>query len=267
VTHETLLSVTVDLRRVRSRRSTSPVDAAIEVLLDEVRLFVDRLATAGLSIEEPFTPAELSTAVRLRSDPTRASQAMALSQSLAGAVGRGPLEWGPMAIRSAWTHVQVDGTVHRCFRAATWPILPVPADWLAPLLGTAGATRTITVVMEPVPTSRAARMADREVMSREADADMKERRGFRVSARDRKRIDDVHRRETELTEGHPEFRFVGLVDVAAPNLDRLEEACAAIEQAAAQSLVDLRALDARHNVAWVANLPLGRTIAASRGTA
>ncbi len=121
-----------------------------------------------------------------------------------------------MATEASWGHFAVDGSLHRCFRVASWPMLPVGADWLGPLIGTAGATRTVTVVMEPVPTSKAARLADREVMSREADADMKERRGFRVSAKDRKRMTDVMTRETELTEGHPEFRFVGLVDVDRP---------------------------------------------------
>ena len=172
-----------------------------------------------------------------------------------------------MAAETAWGRVAVDGSLHRSFRVATWPLLPVAADWLGPLLGTAGATRTVTVLLEPVPTSKAARLADREVMSREADADMKERRGFRVSARDRKRMDDVRQRETELTDGHPEFRFIGLVDVTAPTPDALDDACAAVEQAAAQSLVDLRPLEARHDLGWVASLPLGRTVAPAKGLA
>jgi len=260
VTHEVLLCVTVDQRRVRSRRSTAAVDAAIETLVDEIGLFADRLVTAGLTVDDPLSPCEVSTAVRVRSDPTRTGQVTALSRSLAAATGRDAIEWGPMATEPAWGHVAVDSTLHRCFRVASWPMLPVGADWLGPLIGTAGATRTVTVVMEPVPTSKAARVADREVMSREADADMKQRRGFRVSARDRKRTADVMTREQELTEGHPEFRFVGLVDVAAPDLDALEDACAAIEQAAAQALVDLRPLEARHDLAWVANLPLGRSV-------
>lgn len=265
VTHEVLLTVTVDQRRVRARRNTPALDAAVEALLDEVRLFADRLAMAGLVVDAPLSPAEVSTAIRLRSDPTRALQVTAVAHSLAATTGRDAIEWGPMATETSWGHIAVDGSLHRCYRVATWPMLPVGADWLGPLLGAAGATRTVTVVLEPVPTSKAARHADREVMSREADADMKERRGFRVSARDRKRIGDVHQRETELTEGHPEFRFVGLVDVTAPNADALEDACASIEQAAAQSLVDLRPLEARHDLGWVANLPLGRNIAPTRG--
>ena len=264
VTHETLLTVTVDLRRVGHRRSLRQPDGAIEVLLDETRLFAERLVTAGLVVDDPLTPAEVAAAIRLRSDPAQAGQVSAVAQSLAAATGRDAVEWGPMATEPAWGQVRVDRSLHRCFRVATWPMLPVAADWLGPLLGVAGATRTVTVVLEPVPTSRAARAADREVMSREADAEMKQRRGFRVSAKDRKRIDDVRRRETELTEGHPEFRFVGLVDVAAPDRERLEDACAAVEQAAAQSLVDLRALEARHHLGWVANLPLGRTVAPTR---
>ncbi len=102
-------------------------------------------------------------------------------------------------------------------------------------------------------------------MGREADADMKERKGFRVSARDRKRLADVEARERELSEGHAEFRFVGLVDVTAPNVEALDDASATVEQAAAQSLVDLRPLEARHDLGWVACLPLGRSIARRGG--
>lgn len=265
VTHDTLLTITVDRRRVRTRRSVSATGVAIDALLDEVRLFAERLRGAGLDLVDPLTPAELSTAIRLRSDPARTAHTNSMACSLAAATGRDSIEWGPMTTERSWGHVAVDSSVHRCFRVATWPMLPVGADWLAPLIGAATATRTVTVVMEPVPTSKAARQADREVMSREADADMKERRGFRVSARDRKRISEVSQRERELTEGHPEFRFVGLVDVAAPDLDALDHACATTEQAAAQSLVDLRPLEARHDLGWVASLPLGRSLAPTRG--
>lgn len=51
--------------------------------------------------------------------------------------------------------------------------------------------------------------------------------------------------ERELAEGHPLFRHVGLVTVTASDLEQLEEACTGVEQAAAQSLVDLRPLVAR----------------------
>ena len=264
VAHDVLVTVTVDQRRVRRRRRvTSQLDAAVETLVEEVRLFTARLEAAGLSTDSPLAALELTTAVRLRSDPTRAAQVSTLSRSLAVAAGRGALAWGPMTVEPDWAHVRVDGVMHRSYRIAVWPQLPVGSDWMAALLTSAQVTRTITVVMEPVSMPRAARAADREVMAREADAELKERKGFRVNARERKRLADVADRERELAEGHAEFRFVGIVTVTATNLDELDEACADVEQSAAQSLLDLRPLDARHTQAWVASLPLGRNIAPS----
>jgi hypothetical protein len=131
---------------------------------------------------------------------------------------------------------------------------------MAALLTDTNAVRTVTIAMEPVPVAAAARAADREVMAREADAEMRHERGFRVPARDRKRLAEVEEREKELSEGHAEFRFVGLVDVTASDPDRLDDACADVEQAAAQSLIDLRPLDARHDQGWIASLPLGRPL-------
>jgi hypothetical protein len=64
----------------------------------------------------------------------------------------------------------------------------------------------------------------------------------------------------ELSEGHAEFRFVGLVNVTASTLDDLDDDRTVIEQAAAQCLLDLRPLDARHDQGWVASLPLGRAL-------
>lgn len=264
VAHDILLSITVDLRRVRARRSLgSRLAAALDALDSELRLFKNRLGTAGLSVEEPLSPVQLSTAIRVRSDPSRFGQVTSLERSLAAASRRGALEWGPMLVESERTHLRVDGTFHRALRIASWPQLPVAADWMGELLTNTPAVRTVTVVMEPVPMSRAARAADREVMAREADADMKAQKGFRVNARERKRLADVEARERELSEGHAEFHFVGIVDVTAVDLDELDDACADVEQAAAQSFLDLRPLDARHDQAWVASLPVGRRLARS----
>lgn len=262
VAHDVLIAVTVDQRRARRRRTAnSRLADAVDALIDEIRLFAARLDAAGLTVSTPLGTLELSAAVRVRSDPTRTAQVATLGRSLAAAAQRGSLEWGPMVTEPAWGHVRVDGVYHRTYRVGVWPQLPVGSDWMGGLLTDAHATRTVTVVMEPVPMGRAARAADREVMAREADAELKERKGFRVNARERKRLGDVEARERELSEGHAEFRFVGLVTVTATGLDALDDACADVEHAAAQSLLDLRALDARHDQGWVAALPLGRNIA------
>ena len=261
--HDVLISVTVDLRRIRTRATVSRFTAAVDALAEEVRLFCARLEAAGLTVDGPLTALELSAAARVRSDPDRAAQVTTLARSLAAAARHGSLEWGPMVVEPDWRHVHVDGAFHRAYRVAGWPRLPVPGDWLSGLLAETACTRTVTVVLEPVPMGRAARAADREVMAREADSDLKEGKGFRVNARERKRLADAERRERELSEGHAEFAFVGLVTVTAPSLDQLDQECAGVEQAAAQCLLDLRPLDARHELGWVAALPFGRAVANS----
>ena len=60
-------------------------------------------------------------------------------------------------------------------------------------------------------------------------------------------------------------RFVGLVTVTSDDPEVLDNECADIEQAAAQSLLDLRPLDARHDLGWLASLPLGRTVSPPSG--
>jgi hypothetical protein len=183
-----------------------------------------------------------------------------VSQSLAAAAGRGGLDWGPIAVEPGWFHVRVDDAIHRSYVMAGWPMLPVTADWLGPLLTVDGAIRTVTVVLEPVPLAAAASDANRQLTSIEADLQQKERHGFRLTARERRRHDDVETRERELAEGHPLFRHVGIVTVTALDERSLDEACATVEQAAAQSLVDLRPLAARQAEGWVASLPLGRSV-------
>jgi hypothetical protein len=261
--HEILLTVTVDMRRVRTSRGAPPLTTAIAVLTDEARQLTSRLETAGLTVTAPLSPLELSTAVRLRSDPSRAAQLGSLRRSLAAATGRGSLEWGPMAMEADWFQARVDNAVHRTYQVTAWPMLPVPADWLGPLL-TEETTRTVTVVLEPVPLARAAADANRQLTSIESDHAQKERHGFRLTARERRRHADVEGRERELAEGHPEFRHAALVTVTAADPDALEEAAGRVEQAAARSLLDVRLLAARQAEGWVASLPLGRSIQPGR---
>ncbi|HRE01056.1 MAG TPA: hypothetical protein PLV68_07125, partial [Ilumatobacteraceae bacterium] len=106
-------------------------DAALAALSDELRLFSARLDAGGLSVSAPLGPTDLSAAVRVRSDPQRTAQLGTLTRSLAAASHRGALEWGPMVVEPEWAHVRVDGAIHRSYRIAGWPQLPVGAEPVA----------------------------------------------------------------------------------------------------------------------------------------
>jgi hypothetical protein len=257
IAHEVLLTLTVELRRVRSRRGKSQIESAIEAALDEAKMLGTRLEAAGLRADPPLDRAGLAEAIRLRSDPVGVVSAGGSDRpSLAAAAHRVVGNWTPTAVDSTWTHTHVDGSFHRSFVVARWPMLPVHADWMRPLLTADTATRTVTLVLEPVPLAKASLDANRHLTSIEADHEQKERHGFRLTARERRRQHDLETRERELAEGHPEFRFVGLVTTE----EALDDASADVEQSAAQSLMELRPLAARQEQGWVASLPLGRSV-------
>lgn len=255
--HDVHVTLTLDMRRIHGRRGR---DAAVDVLVEQARQLCSRLDAGTFTTTAPLSANEIAFAVRQRSDPTRMTRLDGLKRSLASAAGYGGLEWGPMAVEPDWFSTRVDESVHRSYQIAGWPMLPVAADWLAPLLTVDGVVRTVTIVMEPVPLASAAADANRQLTSIEADLQQKERHGFRLTAREKRRHDDVETRERELAEGHPLFRHAGFVTVTAASDVALDEACGVVEQAAAQSLLDLRPLAARQVEGWVASLPLGRSV-------
>ena len=263
VRHEVLIEVTVDPRLVRSRRRRPGhhVEAAVGVLLEEMRLFVSRLEHAGLEVGAPLDAASVVEATRVRSDPRLVDLLPMLSKSLATAAGKASADFGPLAVEEHWDHIRVDGAVHRTWWFARWPRREVPAGWLDQLLFGIPATRTVTVVFEPIAPSRSDRDIDKETVTRETNTDDRARRGFRIRAADRKASREVGLRETELNDGFSELAYVGLLTVTAQTLDELDDVSGIVEQTAAQSGIELHPLYARHAAGWVSSLPLGRTVA------
>ena len=266
VTHDTLVSLTVDLAALPARRSR-PIDAVaggLQLLIDELRLFTGRLETAGLHVDTPLSPAEVVSAVRQRSAPFAESQHRALSTSLAARLGVTADDMAPMAIAEEWDHVRIDRGVQRSWWVEGWPRSEVPAVWMDLLLLGDHCTRTVTVVFEPISPSQAARSVDEASVALESAESAKSKHGFRVRASERRLREEVERREHELVAGYGELAYCGLVTVAARNLDELDDAAADFEQSAAHAGVQLRPLEGRHGAGWVASLPIGRTVAERR---
>ncbi|MDP9335449.1 MAG: hypothetical protein M3Q30_19380 [Actinomycetota bacterium] len=265
--HEVLMTVTVDHRRLRLRRHGSADRAATaeKALLDEVQLLSSRLESAGLIVDLPLSPGQLAEVLRARIDPFSAVGIRTGRRSLAQLAGFVSVSnAGPLAVRAAWDHLQVDRAVHAAYVVAEWPRLEVPPNWMEPLLLHAGGVRTLAVHYEPVAPSRSQRHVDRETVKLASDEEQRTRSGFRIGARHRRAQSEVLDREAELVAGYGEFEFVGFVIVTAPDLDELDHSCAEYEQAAAQAGLELRRLDGRHDLALACALPIGRGIAPRR---
>ena len=99
--------------------------------------------------------------------------------------------------------LRVDGSLHRSYRMASMPMLPVAADWLGPLLVGQATTRTVTMVLEPVEAAKAAAAANRQLTSLEASDTDKAERKFRVTARERRRREDAEARDASWPAATP----------------------------------------------------------------
>ncbi|MGH7359763.1 MAG: SCO6880 family protein, partial [Candidatus Rokuibacteriota bacterium] len=249
-THEVLVTVTVDARRIpapRRRPGEHPDAPFTDVLLEELRLLSGRLEDAGLTVEPPLSPGELREVLRLRLDPGAMPRLASLRRAQAFA-GVGAHNFGPLALDVGFAHARADGSLHRTYWVAEWPRLELPPAWMEPLILFAGGLRTLSLICEPVAPSRAQRRVDRDATKLASDEEQRTKRGFRIGARHRRAEVAVLEREQELVSGYAELEFAGFVTVTATTHDDLERSCAEYEQAAAQAGLELRPLDGQHDL-------------------
>jgi hypothetical protein len=169
---------------------------------------------------------------------------------------RRPWPW-PMAVEPSWDAVHTDATWHATYWIAEWPRIEVTPDFLGPLLFSP-LRRSISMVMEPVSPSRAARQVAQARTADLADSELRRRGGFLVTARHLREKESVEERDVELADGHAQYRFSGYVTVTTDSRSELTSACASVEQAAGQAGLELRLLYGAQDVAFACSLPLGR---------
>jgi hypothetical protein len=241
--NELLLALTV---RVRSARAGGAgLTEAAAVLADEVAMLERRCREAGLPVDGVLSPVGLRAALRRGLE--------ARSRTDPGS----DRPW-PGVLEEHWASARTDGTWHATFWIAEWPRTDVGSDFLLPLLVGCSERRSVSVVMAPLAPLRAVRAAEHARTSTVADAELRRRHGFAVTARARHEHDAVVRRESELAEGHAGYRFSGYLTVSAPSQAELERACGRVEQAAALARLELLRLYGSQAEALCCTLPVGR---------
>lgn len=248
--HEVLMVVNVDSRRAaRAVRAAGGGDrGACTLVLREMAWLRRQLADAGIDSSALLDPGELAEVVRAGFESDRAGLAVSCAWP-----------W-PMALEARWGSSRADGTWHVTYWMAEWPRRDVGPDFLVPLLS-CGVRAAVTVVMEPVDGAEAARRVEQARTADIADAELRRRGGFLHSARRSREEEVLASRESELADGHAQYRFTGYVTVSAEEPEVLEDACALVEQAAGRSGVDLRRCYGDQARAFTCTLPLGRGLA------
>jgi hypothetical protein len=267
VHHGVLLVVAVRPQQARRAvRSAGGGDrGACTVLLREVAALRRRMVDAEVTSSGPLGPRALAGVLRGAIDPDRqvaAAPGVATGAGVPGGRPGGRWTWPwPMAVDEKWGALRTDATWHAVYWVAQWPRRDAGADFLASLLLVGDVRRTVSVVMEPVGPAEAARQVEQARTADIADAELRRRGGFVATARRRREADTLAGRETELADGHAQYRFCGYVAVTATDPDALERACGRVEQAAAQGGLELRRCYGDQRRAFVATLPLGYGLA------
>jgi hypothetical protein len=264
--HELFVALQVDERRAaskggqRSRRRDGDVRAmACAALIREMQSFATRFDPIDVVVEGVLPPRMLARAIRLAYDPYGRERTNRLAAADPAMAGTDPSTFGPLATEESWDLFRSDSAVHRTYWVAQWPRLAVAPTFLAPLLLSADVVRSLSVVLEPVSPERARRSVEAAITSDLADEELRTERGFRTTARQRKRQDAVVRREEELSSGHQEFRFAAFVTVSGPDEEGLELACDQVEQSAHQAYLDLQPLWGEQDAGFTFGaLPIGR---------
>ncbi len=258
--HETYLVLQISQSKAgRAIRQAGGGDkGAVAVLYRELDHLQRQLRESDLNVSGFLSGDELALLLRTQFDP---EDALALATRRTR--GSEPLisarsAW-PMATEASWGHYRTDKMFHVTYWIAEWPKLGVRPSFLAPLLlMNSGATRTVSVVSEPIPTSRAVRQVEHAQTARLSDDELRSRAGYRLGARRRREGEALDRRENELADGHAEARYSGYVTVSGSNLEEVEQAAAQIEQMAYQCPVELRRLWGEQDSAFYCTMPLAK---------
>jgi hypothetical protein len=256
--HQVLVTLSVNTARsARSIRASGGGPEGTGVLLGREVLALERaLEGADVTVDGVLGPGAVGRVIREASARPMDADHPGLPRP--GADDESPPGWPwPMAVESHWDSVRTDATWHATYWIAEWPRVDVTPDFLGPLLFSP-LRRTITLTMEPVSPSRAARQVTQARTADIADGELRRRHGFLVTARQTREKESVEDRDVELADGHTQYRFSGYVTVTAGSRDELRHACAAVEQAAGQARVELRLLFGEQDVAFTCSLPLGR---------
>jgi hypothetical protein len=164
----------------------------------------------------------------------------------------------PSEVTTTWSHYQADGVCHATFWVAEWPRIPVGADFLAPLFLQSKGSRTFSIVLEPVPPTRAAQEVQDARTGFLADQQMRDKAGYLPTAFRQLEGQALAQREADLAAGHGEYRYSAYLTVSAPDVETLEATATTALRLANRCKLRLWRLYGQQDLGFACGLPLAR---------
>jgi hypothetical protein len=156
---------------------------------------------------------------------------------------------------------RADSADHIVWHIQEWPKVPVAAGFLQPLtLRPDLPVHTIAIVMEPIPTQRAMREAERRRVSDEASAQTRAKIRQLETSEHRARAEQGDREEREIAGGLSSWRWEAYVCASVPagDEDQVDHAIGQIESACTRSFLLPTRLYGEQERAFTWCLPLCR---------
>jgi hypothetical protein len=266
--HELFLVVQISVRRAKQlikRLAPNQDEGACLLLQQELQAIADALVSCDIEPLGVLKPRTLAKHIRLAYDPFQRRALDRLGAIDPASDGVSAVNAFPLASRTAWDHYQTDGALHATYWIAELPRRDVPFTFLLPLLLQANMQRSIAVVMEPLEISKALSKVEAAIVGDQTSEHVRRSKGFATTARRAKHSNDLLSRESELAAGYGEFRYSGYVTVSASTHQELEQACAAMENRALQSRLQLRRMNGMQDLAFSNTLPLARGLSGAGG--
>ncbi|MGV1009835.1 MAG: SCO6880 family protein [Dermatophilaceae bacterium] len=198
-----------------------------------------------------YNPAEAVTIQRCREEAARGRPTVAGPPL--GACG--PVH-APAASPRRYVH---DGFTSVCY-AVLLPELPTRVGSLTRMLAVTapGERRTLTLHYEPIPLRRAGRQVEHDMWAAEISHDLRAKRGFRISRRERRRAGETAAHEHQLAAGHTMVRVAAAASLTVASERDVEDHAASFEASARASGYTLLRLDLAQDSGFVAAaLPVG----------
>ncbi|MFN2591957.1 MAG: SCO6880 family protein [Candidatus Dormibacteria bacterium] len=256
--HRAWVTLSIDRRRAKplvALEDGEPLEGACRVLAREVASLRTALDAAGLRVEGTFDVPALAGMLRLAFLPAEAER-LAVLVAAGGALEAASCLPSTWKVTDSW--VRADDTYHVSGAVQSWPGSATPVDFLVPVMMDAGVTRRIAQVLEPLPPILAMNAVGRKLADSEANARIREARGFGERAFRRRQREALEFEDEALAEGLGLAREATFVTVSAPTLRAAEAAWTRLETAFAGGRVVLERAGGLQAPAFLATLPLGR---------
>jgi hypothetical protein len=259
---QVLVALQVSLRSAgqQIRQAGGGDTGAGEVLSRQLHALQSQMQGADIEVEGALPPRLLAQTLREAWDPGATDQLRLTARHHPGHEGVPVSASGPLFARPSWRGYETDSALHTSYWISEWPRVPVGPGFLMPLLLQTRARMSVSVCMVPIDPIQARRDLEAQRTEHLADEQLRQRHGFRTSIDKERQAEGVERRESELADGHAEYRFSGHLTVSVTSIADMERACGSAEEHAALSCLDLRRMDGEHDRGFAATLPLARGI-------